>query len=211
MRPEMGSSGILPYDPYRLGDAGFHHTDPVDLADAFHERNRCTFQAGKEIRETLVAIVGAHSVDQREVVRHRHHEHGNAGRNQQRNAQDLRSHGPQIAHHLDVEHVHHVTSSALICLGLTSSRAMRPPLRRRIRVAIPAIAELCVMTTVVVPSSALTLAMAARTSRPVSASSAPGRLVAQQNVGALDDGAGDRDALLLAARKLRWEVIETLR
>ena len=43
---------IFPNDPYRLGDARFHHTDPIDLADAFHERNRCTFQAGKEIRET---------------------------------------------------------------------------------------------------------------------------------------------------------------
>ena len=35
-----------------------------------------------------------------------------------------------------------------------------------------------------------------------------GRLVAQQHRRALGDGAGDRDALLLAARELRREVIE---
>ena len=82
MRPEIGSSEILPNDPYRLGDAGFYHTNPINLADAFRERHRCTFQAGKDIRKPLIAIVGVHSVDKREVVRHRHHKHGNACRNQ---------------------------------------------------------------------------------------------------------------------------------
>ena len=37
-----------------------------------------------------------------------------------------------------------------------------------------------------------------------------GRLVAQQHVGRLDDGASDRDALLFAAGKLGGEMIEPL-
>ena len=38
----------------------------------------------------------------------------------------------------------------------------------------------------------------------------PGRLIAQQDLGLFRDGPGDSDALLLAARELRREVIHTL-
>ena len=46
-------------------------------------------------------------------------------------------------------------SSAVIRCALVSSLAIRPLLSRKMRSAMPAIAELWVMTTVVVPSSAL--------------------------------------------------------
>ena len=74
----------------------------------------------------------------------------------------------------------------------------------------PAIAALCVMTTVVVPSSRLTWASASRTTMPVRDVERAGRLVAQQHVGPLGDGARDRHALLLAARELRREMVEPL-
>ena len=37
MRPEMGNSRVLAYDPHHLGHAGFHYADSVDLANALHE------------------------------------------------------------------------------------------------------------------------------------------------------------------------------
>ena len=74
----------------------------------------------------------------------------------------------------------------------------------------PAIAALWVMITVVVPSCSLTRAIAAEHDLAGLVVERAGRLVAQQHVGRLDDGAGDRDALLLAAGKLRGEMVEPL-
>ena len=72
----------------------------------------------------------------------------------------------------------------------------------------PAIAALCVMTTVVVPSSRFTRSMRLEHDDAGRDVERAGRLVAEQHVGPLGDGARDRHALLLAARELGGEVIE---
>ena len=74
----------------------------------------------------------------------------------------------------------------------------------------PAMAALCVMTAVVVPSSRLTRSITSSTTTPVCDVERPGRLVAQQHVGPLGDRPRDRHALLLAAGQLRREVVQPL-
>jgi hypothetical protein len=70
-----------------------------------------------------------------------------------------------------------------------------------------AMAALCVMTTAVVPSSAFDAGDHLQHHLAGLVVECAGGLVAQQHIGALDDGAGNRHALLLAARQLRREVV----
>ncbi len=88
---------------------------------------------------------------------------------------------------------------------------MRPSARCITRSAIPAIATLWVMTTVVVPSSRVDPGDDLEHDLAGRIVERAGRLVAEQHVGTLGDRAGDRDALLLAAGELRREVVEALR
>ena len=72
----------------------------------------------------------------------------------------------------------------------------------------PAIAALWVMITVVVPSCSIDPRDRGQHDLAGLVIERAGRLVAQQHIGRFDDGAGDRDALLLAAGKLRGKMIE---
>ena len=74
----------------------------------------------------------------------------------------------------------------------------------------PAMAALCVMMAVVVPSSRLTCDSASSTRIAGLEVERAGRLVAQQDVRPLGDGARDGDALLLAAGQLRREVVQAV-
>ena len=69
------------------------------------------------------------------------------------------------------------------------------------------IAALWVMTTVVVPSSMLVARQRFEHAHTGPAVERAGRLVTEQHLGTLGDGAGDGDALLLAARKLGRKMI----
>ena len=80
---------------------------------------------------------------------------------------------------------------------------MRPPLRRRTRWAIPAVAVLWAMTMVVAPTSTLARAICGEHKLARLDIGRARRFVAEQGVRPLDDGAGDGDALLLAAEQLR--------
>ena len=68
-------------------------------------------------------------------------------------------------------------------------------------------AALCVMTTVVVPSSALTCGEGLEHDDARGDVEGAGRLVAQQDRRPLGDGARNRHALLLAARELRRKMV----
>ena len=71
-------------------------------------------------------------------------------------------------------------------------------------------AALCVMTTVAVPSSRFTRSSASSTTIAGRDVERAGRLVAEQHVGPLGDGARDGHALLFAAGELRGKMIEPL-
>ena len=71
-------------------------------------------------------------------------------------------------------------------------------------------AALWVMSAVVVPSSSVDLGQRLEHADAGLAVERAGRLVAQQNVGPLGDGAGDGDALLLATRHLRRKMVHAL-
>ena len=62
-------------------------------------------------------------------------------------------------------------------------------------------------TAMLVPSSRFTRSSTSSTSRPVCGVERAGGLVAEQDLGLLDDRARDRDPLLLAAGHLRRVVI----
>ena len=87
---------------------------------------------------------------------------------------------------------------------------IRPLRRRMTRSAMAAMAALWVMTAVVVPSSRLTRSSTSQHQLAGLVVERAGGLVAQQHLGPLGDGAGDGDALLLAAGELRRKVVEAL-
>ena len=90
------------------------------------------------------------------------------------------------------------------------SSTMRPSPKRITRSAISAMPALWVISAVAVPSSRFTASMASSTSTPVALSSAPVGSSQSSSSRLLGDRARDRDALLLAARELRGEVVEAL-
>ena len=67
-----------------------------------------------------------------------------------------------------------------------------------------------VTITTVWPSSSTASRSSARMSLPVAVSSAPGRLVGEDHLRPGDQRAGDRDALLLAARELARPVLDAV-
>ena len=85
---------------------------------------------------------------------------------------------------------------------------MRPSASEITRSAMPAMAALWVMTAVVVPSSRFTRSIDLEHDDAGRDVERAGRLVAEQDVRPLGDGAGDGHALLLAAGELGREVVQ---
>jgi hypothetical protein len=101
---------------------------------------------------------------------------------------------------------YHDNSEGLARRALRSSRWMRPSPRWITRSAMPAMAALCVITTAGGAQLAVDALDHLQHQLAGGVVQRAGGLVAQQHLRALDDGAGDGHALLLAARELdgKW-------
>ena len=143
---------------------------------------------------------------QRQVVRHRHHEDGDAGGDEQRDAENLKPHRPEIAQHLDIQHVHHVTSSARIRFGFNSSLTMRPPLNRKHAMSHPCDCGVVSDHGGGRAQFRVDLGNCCKNQPAGVYVERTGRLVAKQDVRPFHDGARHRNALLLSARQLRGKV-----
>ncbi len=139
-----------------------------NLGEPRHDRERRPLDRHEHVGKPGLLVEPAEGRLERIVGRHRRDEHGNAGGDQQRDGDDLRAHGGEIAHELAIEQAHQLNSSGDSRRALRSIATMRPPPSRSTRSAMPAIAALWVMITIVVPSSLFTRAIAASTSLPVS-------------------------------------------
>src|SRR6516225_2192528 len=111
---------------------------------------------------------------ERAVGRHGGDEKGDTGGDDKGDRGGLGPHAAEVADELAVERLHHHSSvwgDARDAFRL--SETMRPSASCSTRSDMAAMAALCVMTAVVVPSSRLTSAMAVRTTLPVATSRAP--------------------------------------
>jgi hypothetical protein len=88
---------------------------------------------------------------------------------------------------------------------------IRPSASTTTRCAMRWMSALWVISAVAVPSSRLTSSSASSTCDAGLAVERAGGFVAEQHLGPLGDGAGDGDALLLAARKLGREMVHPVR
>ena len=157
-----------PIQDYVPDDAGLDRGDPGNLPELRHHRKRRALQRDEHLREAGACVEAITPCTQGAIGRYRSDKDGHAGRDHQRNRDHLAAHGPDIPQQLAIEQAHQRTSFGVSLCGLRSSPTMRPPPRRRTRSAMPAMAALWVMMTVVVPSSSLARAMAASTTFPVS-------------------------------------------
>ena len=160
--------GRGPVDDDVANDARFDGCDSGNRRQPRDDRQRRALQGYEDLRETRAVIKTVAAGLQRIECRYRRDEDGHARRHHQRDADHLTAQGRDVAPQFAVEQAHQRSSSGESRRALRSSPTMRPPPRRRTRSAIPAIAALCVMMTVVVPSRSLTRAIAASTTLPVS-------------------------------------------
>ena len=160
--------GRWPIQNHIANDAGLDRGNAGNLPELRHHRKRRAFQRNEDLREARACIEAIAPGAQGIVGRYRSDKYGHARRYHQGNRDHLAAHGRDIPQQLAIEQGHQRTSSGVSRRGLRSSPTMRPPPRRRTRSAMPAIAALWVMITVVVPSCSLTRAIAASTTLPVS-------------------------------------------
>jgi hypothetical protein len=128
---------------------------------------RRALAAHERVRETRLLVVARLQPLERVVRGERADVAGDARRHHERDREHLAAQLPDVAQQLAVEHAYHVISSGLTLVALRVISAMRPSAIRITRSAIRAIGALCVITTAVVPSSALMRAIACNTILPV--------------------------------------------
>ena len=149
-------------------DARLDRGDAGNFVEARHDGQRGTLERDENLREARIRIEAIAPGLQRIVCRNRGDEYRDTRRHHQRNREHLSPHGGNITQEFAIEQAHQRTSSGESRRALCCSSTMRPPPSRSTRSAMPAIAALWVMTTVVVPSCSLTRAIAASTTLPVS-------------------------------------------
>src|SRR6185437_5258514 len=140
---------------------------------SLQEGTRSAFHVDKYVREPKVRIESGARLLQRMVRAQTSHESAGGRRHNQGNGRHLTFHARKVAAQLSMQHAHQESSEGRTRAELRSTRSMRPSARYSTRWAMRPITTLCVITTVVVPSSAFTRAIASSTSRPVSWSRAP--------------------------------------
>ena len=201
----------LDVEDRRAHDARFHRLHAGDFAQPRGQVLGRPLDAGEHLPEPVALVVGDRRLLERLDRGERHHQHADAGGHDQRDGQHLAAHPPQVAQQLAVQRAHHqVISRAGRRRGLRRSSWMRPSPMTSTRSAMSAITALCVISTVEVPSSRVDALDGLEHQHAGLAVERAGRLVAEQQVGALGDRARDRHALLLAARELRREVVQAL-
>ena len=131
-------------------------------------------------------------------------------RDHQRDGDDLASHAPEVAQQLAVDAFTRTAPPALSLRALRSTREMRPSAEAQHAVGHAGDRRVVGDDDGGRAELRLTRAMHFEHHLAGDVVERAGRLVAQQHVGPLGDGAGDGDALLLAAGQLRREVVEAV-
>src|SRR3569833_1448754 len=171
-RHGFGKSGDVDGDG--RDDPCINLVNAVDLGDAQTQRFRCALQGGEDLGEAVIAIKPIAARLERIERDEEHHVGRNTARDHETDGEGLALELPEGAQQFSVDRAHHHTSScgAFLC-ALFATTEMAPSLKRITRLVISAMSALCVITTVVVPSSRLTRAIASSTTTPVFTSSAP--------------------------------------
>ena len=138
---------------------------PLDHADArqplyfLQHALRCALGRGENVGEAIAIIIRLPRCIQRAHHPQRHHHHPYARGNHQRDRESLAAHPPQVAQHLAVQWAepdYHIMSPGRRRVGFGLLLASWPSAKRSTWSAISAITALCVIKSVVVPSSRLT-------------------------------------------------------
>ena len=186
-----------------------HLRDARDLAEPrFQDRSARARAVAKTCAKRERLVVGALRGAQRLVRRQRRHERRDSARHDERDRDHLTLHAREVAQELSVEHPHQRRSAGRAGLRVAllgddaavrkmehalghggDRRVVRDDGRRRAELLVHARDRLEHELTGLVVERA-------------------GRLIAEEHVGPLGHGSGDRHALLLPARELRREVVE---
>ena len=127
------------------------HTGP--LAHLLGQRIRRAAKVGKHISKAVTLVVITLRQQQRLVRAPKRHQHRNATGHHQSRRHQWPAQVPQVSPQHAAEHAHHEISSGEALVALRWIATMRPLLMRITRSAMAAMAALCVMTTVIVPSA----------------------------------------------------------
>ena len=158
---------------------------PGNLIELGHDRERRPFERDETCGNRALGVEAVAPGSQRIIGRYRGDEYRDAGGDHQRNRHDLPAHGEDIPQKFAIQQAHQRTSSGESRRALRSSPTMRPPPSRSTRSAMPAIAALWVMITVVVPSSHIDPRDRGQDDLAGLVIERAGRLVAQQHIGAI--------------------------
>jgi len=155
--------------------ASFDRIDAGNVPYPLQQRDRSAAQIAKYIGKPVLRIVVGLCGQQRFIRAAHRDEGGDTAHRHQRNRHSLAAHAPQVAHQLAVERAqaYHAMSSGDRRAALRSIRVICPLPIYTTRSAMPAIAALWVMMTMVVPSSRFTRCSTCSTILPVLKSSAP--------------------------------------
>ncbi len=148
-------------------DARVDRRDAGNRADALRQRLRRPFQVREHVGEAVARVVVVLGDDQRVVGAAHRDECRDAAGDDQRGRDHLPAQVPELAQHDAHERAHHEISDGDARVALRSMPTMRPLPIRMTRSAIAAIAALCVISTVIVPSSRFTRSSTSSTSLPV--------------------------------------------
>ena len=123
-------------------DAGAYPGNAVNFGDAPRQAQRCAFELGEDIRETVVLIVpglrGAHRV----VGTAHQYKGGHATHDNQCGGNELTTQMPHVTHQHSVACSHQLRSSGLSLCAFSVTSTICPLLMCTTRSAIPAIAAL---------------------------------------------------------------------
>ncbi len=149
-------------------DARLDRGDARNARDAVGQRLRRPLDRREHVREAgLLVEAVARAFERVHRAAHRDHAH-HAAPDQRRDRQHLAPVAPQVPQQLPVDRSHQRSSSGLARRAFSRTSPTVPLVIRTTRSAMSAIATLCVISSVVAPSRALTSASARSTSTPVS-------------------------------------------